>query len=267
MAVSKYNEVKNMGGGRSTASAMYGIYRKKQISEGMIERTMKEYEVPIDVGYMKVKVVNEKQWAGIGGGPKYAAFVRGGTMFIRRKYFAGKQSTKTFIHEILHGEAGPKRYASIGVVLEEGTVEYIAEGTSRFGVRGRSASYAKGHHTYEKEVNIVSTLMQIVGRKKFIKYWKKGFAVGPGSDPYQAGHQKLARDLSDRGFNRTANIIRNEYYGTDYSRKEATDRLKQALVQDMQKKNITLYGIEPGETVRDHKSYRRYDDDFLDSEN
>ena len=202
-----------MGGGRSTASAMYGIYRKQQIAEGMIERTMKAYGVPIDVGYVRVKVVNENRWAAVGGDDDAAGFYVGGTLYIRRKYFAGKRTTNVIIHEIIHGQGGTHRSKGLGSVLEEGTVEYITQGTLSLGVRGRSAEYALGYRAYENEVRAVSQLMQIVGRTTFLKYWRLGFGVQPGGYPHDAGHAKLARKISHKGFSRTAALIRYEYYG------------------------------------------------------
>ena len=253
-----------MGGGRSTASAMYGIYRKQQISEKMIEKTMKAYGVPLDVGYIKVRVVKEKDWHKVGGSDDAAGFYRSGILFIRRKYFAGRK-TKVMIHEILHGQSGPRRYEGVGAVLEEGTVEYITQGTIYFGVRGRSADYTLHHYrTYTKEVKVVSQLMQVVGRKKFLRYWKEGFGVTPGGYPHEAGHVKLGRDLHKRGFTRTASTIWHDYYRQDkIEREEMTKRLEEDIRQDIQSNNLPVtLGIGPMERVKEFKRSWKYGEDY-----
>lgn len=250
-----------MGGGRSTTQALYGSWRKFEISRKMIERVMRKYGVPVGVRYVKVKVVDEKNWTRSGAAAFYQSSEN--TLYIRRKYYAGRQTFNVISHELIHGQSGPHRYRGIGASLEEGTVEYITQGSQSLGVRGRSALYSGGYFSYPNEVNVVSKLMQIVGRDRYLKYWKEGFGVRPGSIPSNAGHQKMARDLREKGFSHTAHIIQNRYYGVDQSREQATEQLKQAISKDVQEGNKPLVlGIEPGEKVKDFKTVWKYGEDF-----
>ena len=82
-----------MGGGTTTVSAYYGTQRKTEISMAAIRRTGQTYGVRIGSTYPpRTRVVSEKMWEQYGL-KSTAAFYRDidNTLYIRRKYFAGRK--------------------------------------------------------------------------------------------------------------------------------------------------------------------------------
>jgi len=175
----------DMGSGKTIVSAYYGVQRKIELSEKAIARTAQVYGIRLeDKLPPRLKPVTAKKWEETTGKTQTeaaAVYVKWkNTMYIQKEFFAGPKAQKTVTHEYLHHHAGTKIYGSsgsLGHTLEEGIVEYFAQGTRKWGYRGRGKRYAKGWRSYQDQVDQVTLLMSIVGRKKVLKLWNKGFAV------------------------------------------------------------------------------------------
>lgn len=195
-----------MGGGVSRRQAYYGTYRKVELSMTAIQRTGLVYGVRLTrEGIPRVRVVSEKMWNKRGFGTAYA-FYRDSedTFYIRRKYFAGRKTQKTITHELLHSYSGPHKYWGAGSVsgyLEEGPVEYVAQGTRTFGYKGRGRAYAGGIRVYAEQRAAISLIMGIVGRKKVLKMWQEGFWTvneTPAVKTTKTNHREAVHDYEQK---------------------------------------------------------------------
>ncbi|GAG80482.1 unnamed protein product [marine sediment metagenome] len=144
-------------------------------------------------------------------------------------------------HEILHSISGEYYYKKgVSKELEEGTVEYITEGSKYFGYRGRGKKYSMGYSSYQKEVKSVAMLMEIVGRKEYLRMWKKGF---------KTEYKTLAKKVRAKGYSRTASVIENWY-----SHSADKEHIHEYVRKDVKegKKPVTV-GIFSYETDLDFK--------------
>lgn len=173
-----------MGGGQTTVSAYYGVKRKTEISMTAIKRVGDAYEVNISPDHPpKTRVVSEKKWIEATKGYNVTKNAIGfhvedeDTLYVRRKYFAGRHAQGVITHEILHSVPGPKGYKGSDTVsgyFEEGTVEYLTIATRKIGYKGRGKKFAKGIDTYYSQRTFIGRVMRIIGRKKYLKIWKEG---------------------------------------------------------------------------------------------
>jgi len=269
-----------MGGGSSTVSAYYGKYRKTEVSMTAIQRTGQEYGVRLSrEGMPETTVVSEKVWKRKGLDENVAAYYvqYEDTIHIRRKYFTGREMQKTMTHEVIHSYSGPREYRgteSVSGELEEGTVEYLTRGTSIHGYKGRGKKYAPmAYESYPEEVKSVSMLMQVVGRKQFLKLWKEGFVsvnetpavkqaravekmatkkvetTGTGyylqdvarkdlakAEERNRGYRRLARALSKKGYTETAEHISENYDSLEVG----FDPIYEYIRKDVQKNNLPV---------------------------
>ncbi len=265
-----------MGGGRSYRSAYYGIRRKLEISQDAIYNTGEAYGVRLIRKHPPaVSVVNAKDWEKkFPRNPNAVGiyFASTDTFYIQRKYFAGRSTQNVTTHEFLHSYAGPKQSIGsdkISGFLEEGIVEYLTQATRIHGYKRERKVYAGGYKTYPEQVNFIKDLMSIVGRKKVLRIWKKGFlkihptatikqlelesaewlkkarATDEGSDWMNfnrvqnrltrlendnTGYKVLARALDKKKYKQTAKLIRT--YGSDEEIR-LTEKPRLAFTEDM----------------------------------
>lgn len=169
-----------MGGGVSSVSIYYGKERKTSLAMGALERTAGAYGFRLGrEGRPNTIVVSDKEWERRGYSDA-AAFYRlsTDTLYIRRKYFAGRATQSVITHEIGHSYSGPRYYfgkESVSAILEEGAVEYLTEGSRTFGYVGRGRKYARGYISYYDERRFVGRICRIIGRAKFLRLWHEGF--------------------------------------------------------------------------------------------
>jgi len=245
-----------MGRGDVRGSGVHAIKRKLQISDRAMKRTLKK--LGIHRGYKwehpKVKVVLERDYAK-GHDPDNAAawykeWVDGGTMYLRKTYFHGRDAQKTITHEYFHHISGPHEYEKRGdklgvsAQLEEGFVEYLSQASQYYGHVGRGTIYSGGHHSYGKQVQSAAMLMEILGRKRMLRNWIEGF---------DHNIKQWTTDLKRKGFKKTAKHI-EDYYGAEYLAGSPTSpvpeytQISQAIRDDVKTRNKPLVlGIFPYE--------------------
>ena len=131
------------------------------------------------------------------------------TIYIQRQFIIDNPHRKILDHEMAHAYSGEHLYlqgtmydgTSVSVTLEEGTSEFIARNASQEVMQAKDKAYNEEFESVEK-------LTEIIGEKKYFRYWHKGF-----SNTYL----DLANDLDSANYPETAKRIRENYKTTEHA--------------------------------------------------
>ncbi len=234
-----------MGGGQTTVSAYYGVRRKTEISLTAIRRVGNEYEVDISPNIPpSIRVVSEKKWKEISithNAPKgsigfYVTLEN--TLYVRRKYFAGKHAQGVITHEIIHsvpGATGYKGKNTVSGYFEEGTVEYLTIATREMGYRGKGIKYAGGEDTYYSQRTFVGRVMQIIGRKKYLKLWKEGlFKIRQTPALKKSKDEWMKAEAKEYDLQAKYQKDRDEIYGEYLTQRMAIDKIDKPSLEQIE---------------------------------
>lgn len=164
-----------MGGGTSYRATYYGKKRKAEVSVKAIKRTGKAFGMDLKMDVPSIKVYNSKTYEQKFGTNSAGNYLRSSNEIrLKREYFAGKKTQNVITHEIFHSHSGGRSGNEMGRIIEEGSVEYLTQYTSKNSFHGRASKYAGGYHTYDQEVKAVTKISKAIGQKNFFKYWKAG---------------------------------------------------------------------------------------------